>query len=129
MTVQAIVWPGGRHVEPAQGELKATVDGVCRLLDWQLTAYLAGVRDAPDLNLAIEKGDDSAAKAILERLRFVLRLADEFWVMNSTDLFRAWLREPDAELGGRPATLIRVGGDPSGHERIWTRAREYLRRG
>jgi hypothetical protein len=129
VTVQATLWPNGPHGEPAQGELKATVDGVFRLLDWQLTAYLAGVRDVPDLYLAIEKGDDSAAKAIMVRLRFVLRLADEFWVMNSTDLLRAWLRERDDELDGRPATLIRAAGDTSGHERILTRARAYLRPG
>ena len=49
--------------------------------------------------------------------------------MNSTDLLRAWLREHDAELGRRAATLIRKAGDTSGHERVLTHARKYLRRG
>ena len=128
MTAKVIPRPGGRGSEPRHGELKATVDGVCQLLDWQLTAYLAGVADVPDLYLAIEKGDDGPAKAITIRLRFVLQLAEEFWVMNSTDLLRAWLREHDAELGGRPATLVREAGDAAGQELVLTRAREYLGR-
>jgi hypothetical protein len=128
VTVQAIPRTG-RAGEPAQGELKATVDTVCGLLDWQLTAYLAGVRDVPDLYLASKKDDQAAAKAIMTRLGFVLRLADEFWVMNSTDLLRAWLRERDDQLGNCPATLIRAAGDTSGYERILARARMYLGRG
>jgi hypothetical protein len=98
------------------------VAAVRQLIGPDLTAFVANLSTTRDLEQATEK-DDGAR----QRLRIVLRLADQFRRVNALTLFRAWLREVDVELDKQnpPAGLIRVSPDVCGE--LPSAAGRYLR--
>ena len=98
---------------------------VRRLVGPALTAYLADLGSVAELDRRLA----SDGEEIHPRLRLVLSLAEQFRGYNAITRFRAWLREFDAESGGKtcPAEMIRDTADPTVSKILHEAAGQYLR--
>lgn len=93
----------------------------------KMTALIGGVKDLRTVDAYIEgRGEESARKFDIERLRLALRIAKMLREQDDKSVVQAWFMGLNPQLGDRsPARLLR-DGEPEDREAVLSAARAFL---